>query len=543
MSHFSLRSKFMVMTGLMVLALVILFAAVLDNQHSLLIQSRQDKVRNLVEVALKVVAHQEAEVRAGRLEEAQAKQNALEALRALRYDGNEYFWVNDLASRVLMHPIKPELEGKDLSGLKDPNGKLLFTEFVRTVKAQGSGFVDYYWPKPGSEAPVAKISFVQGFAPWGWVVGSGIYVDDVNAIFRSTALSMAIWGLLVVALLALPLAWFARNLLQGLGGEPRYAREISQRISAGDLTQEVLNQGGNPESLLAGMQQMQQTLRQMIADIEVNALQLTQSADALMHGAEQVAERSRLQSESAASMAATVEEMAVSIDQVKDNAREASDISGQAGQLARAGSGIIHNAAGEMRRIAEAVHGSSAIIEQLGQQSDRITSIVNTIREIADQTNLLALNAAIEAARAGEQGRGFAVVADEVRKLAERTSLSTTEIGGMVSLIQSGTREAVTSMEAAVSQVQRGTALADEAGDSIIRIEEGAGRVSRVVDDIRSAIREQSQASSQIARGIEQIAQISEESANGVAQTATASRQLLRLAQELNQMVNRFKTH
>jgi methyl-accepting chemotaxis protein len=241
-------------------------------------------------------------------------------------------------------------------------------------------------------------------------------------------------------------------------------------------------------------------------------------------------------------MAASVEEMAVSIDQVRDNAAEAHGISIEAGNISDAGAQVIHNAANEMRKISDAVQASSQIVEDLGKQSDQISSIVNTIKEIADQTNLLALNAAIEAARAGEQGRGFAVVADEVRKLAERTGLSTTEITDMVGRIQNGTKSAVSSMQAGVSQVGNGVELANQAGESINRIREGAERVTHVVNSISDSIREQSQAGNQIAQQLETIAQMSEESAAAVADTAKAARHLHSLSASLHTTVGQFRT-
>jgi methyl-accepting chemotaxis protein len=187
------------------------------------------------------------------------------------------------------------------------------------------------------------------------------------------------------------------------------------------------------------------------------------------------------------------------------------------------------------------VQSSSAIIEDLGRQSDQITSIVNTIKEIADQTNLLALNAAIEAARAGEQGRGFAVVADEVRKLAERTTLSTAEIAGMVGKIQNGTRNAVSSMETGVVQAGKGVDLASQAGTSITEIRDGSVRVMEVVNSISDSIREQGTVSSEIAKNIERIAQMSEESANAIQNTTNAARHLQQLSSGLHNSVSRFK--
>ena len=183
----SIRTKFLWLTGITVLSLVVLFAVVLATEKSLLMQDRQEKVRNLVEVAHGLVAHYDKQVQAGKLSKEEAQQAAIAAIKDLRYDKIEYFWINDLNDLMVMHPIKPEMDGKKLDQLKDKAGKYLFREFNETVKKQGAGFVDYLWPKPGFEDPVPKISYVKGYEPWGWVIGSGIYTDDVNAIFKQEA--------------------------------------------------------------------------------------------------------------------------------------------------------------------------------------------------------------------------------------------------------------------------------------------------------------------------------------------------------------------
>ena len=539
----SVKRKFLLLIVLTLASLAILFAVTLNNERNMLLHDRQEKVRNLVETASGVVAHFHQLAQNGQMSQDDAKRQAIAALRGLRYDSKEYFWVNDLAPRMVMHPIKPELEGKDLGGIKDPDGKFLFKEFAQTAQEKGAGFVDYQWPKPGSDAPVAKISYVSLFQPWGWVVGSGIYVDDVTAIFWEDATKLVLWGLAIAALIAGSLFAVRRNLLSTLGGEPAEVLAITQRISSGDLSTPILLATGDDSSLVAGMKRMQDTLRQMIGEVIGDAEQVSSAATQLLQASEEVSTAAQQQSEAAASMAAAMEEMTVSIDQVAENAKEAHGISTDAGNASQQGAQVIHNAAEEMRQIAQAVQASSSIIEELGHQSDQITSIVNTIKEIADQTNLLALNAAIEAARAGEQGRGFAVVADEVRKLAERTSVSTQEIGETITKIQSGTRNAVSSMEQGVTQVERGVELANEAGSSINQIQAGAERVNEVVNDITGAIREQSTASSEMAKSIEHIAQMSEESAKAITATADAARHLQELSQSLHGAVSRFKTN
>ena len=537
----SVRGKLVAMTVVTIVSLCLLFGLLLSNGKQEMLADRQEKVRNLVEVAIGTLSYYEGLERAGTLNREDAQKAAMEVIRGMRYDKNEYFWIHSLDSIMVMHPIKAELQGKNLAGMKDKNGKLFFTEMTDLVRRNNAGFVDYHWPKPGSEEGVPKTSYVAGFTPWHWVIGTGIYIDDVDAKFRQDALKLLLWGSGIAGFLILSMFYLSRQIIGTLGGEPSAASLVAQRIAAGDLTSPIHCAPNDRSSLMANMQAMQETLRTMIASITRNAEQVSQSADLLLHASEQVADRARQQSDAAASMAASVEEMAVSIDQVKDNAGEAHGISEEADSISREGAEVIHRAATEMHKISEAVQPSSLIVEDLGHQSDQITSIVKTIRDIADQTNLLALNAAIEAARAGDQGRGFAVVADEVRKLAERTSLSTTEITAMVSKIQNGTRNAVASMQSGVEQVAAGVALANQAGESINQISAGAQRVSSVVTSISDAITEQSSASNEIARQLETIAQMSEESANAVRNTANAARELHTLSASLHTAVAQFR--
>jgi len=332
-----------------------------------------------------------------------------------------------------------------------------------------------------------------------------------------------------------------RGILGQIGGEPAAAVEVAKRIAAGDLTQDVSVAPGDTESMLASIHGMQVTLRGVLAALQDEARRVAATAEQLATSSDQVAQGSQEQAEAAASMAAAIEEMTVSIGHVSARAEEATGISSHSGELARQGAGVIHSAASEMQSIEASVKGSAEIISALEQQSAEITAIVNVIREIADQTNLLALNAAIEAARAGEQGRGFAVVADEVRKLAERTATSTQEIASMIEQIQQGTGSAVASMETGVSQAMAGVELATQAGAAIRDINGQSDRVVEVVGDISASLREQTAASSDVARGIEHIAQMTEENSSAVRETAQAAHDLTNMAASLQAVVDRFR--
>jgi methyl-accepting chemotaxis protein len=206
MKNLRLAPRFWIILAISVIGLVLVGALGLYRLHTALLDDRMIKTRNLAEVAHSVIVRYHARAQAGELSEADAKRLALADLEVLRYDEKEYFWVNDMGPVMLMHPFSKQLNGKDLSENKDPNGKRLFVEFVNVVKRSGGGFVDYLWPKPGLDHPVPKISYVKGFAPWGWIVGTGIYIDDIDTIFRQQLIANG--GVIaVVILLLLGLSW------------------------------------------------------------------------------------------------------------------------------------------------------------------------------------------------------------------------------------------------------------------------------------------------------------------------------------------------
>ena len=348
-------------------------------------------------------------------------------------------------------------------------------------------------------------------------------------------------SLLVIAVVAVT-GWIVMGVVtRALGGDVQYANQIAHRIAEGRLDVDVRVADDDRDSLLASIKLMRDRLREMVGGISSSAAQLGEASRQLAQASGAVADSSARQSEATSSTAAAVEEMTVGIGQIADSAREAHDQSLQSEELSRKGSSIIHGAAAEMGKIADSVEASSAIIGTLEQQSQEISAVVNVIKEIADQTNLLALNAAIEAARAGEQGRGFAVVADEVRKLAERTTASTQEIAVTIRKIQDGTRDAVQSMVAGVDQVRSGMALAQQAGSSIVEIESGAQRVAGVVNDITSSLREQNAASNEIARNVELIATMVESNNAAAGDAASAAQRLEELADGLARSVGSFR--
>jgi len=369
---------------------------------------------------------------------------------------------------------------------------------------------------------------------------AGMRSDSAQALERSR---LVVLGLGAFALLVCVVAsvLVTRNVLSRLGGEPAYAAEVAQRIADGDLQQRVEIRGGDGRSLLAAMQDMQGGLQTIIRGIRADAGRLVAAADALRNNEEKVATATLAQTDAAQAIAASIEELSTSISVVAEHANDADRLSGNSEAQMHDSVKVINQAVETIGLVEQRMTASAAVVADLGLSAESISNIAQVIQDIADQTNLLALNAAIEAARAGEQGRGFAVVADEVRKLAERTRQSTHEINAMIERVQANARQAVGTMEEGRQLAERGAENAERARAAVAALEGGAVEVREAVGSINAALGEQRQASSDIAQRVESIARMSEESHGATRDSLQRAGELSQLADALEQAVRRFR--
>jgi len=362
------------------------------------------------------------------------------------------------------------------------------------------------------------------------------YENSLSSYKRSVTIFIAI--LLVAISLG---AAISLLLAQKITAPLKQAIASAQRIADGDLTGRIeITQRDETGDLLKALAGMQDSLRQMIGGMTRDSGELAQMANTLSDTSARFAQGTTEQQDAASSMAAAIEEMTASISVVSDNSRNTDNSMRESASLSNEGRAALARVEDAMQKISASVHDSAKVIAALEKDSESISTIVNVIKDIAGQTNLLALNAAIEAARAGEQGRGFAVVADEVRKLAERTTLSTQEIGAMVLSIQSSTGSAVSSMNSGIEIVKEGGRLALDAGSAMVQVSERAGQVATMVTEISSALGEQSSASQEISTHVEHIAQMAEQNNATSQETALSAQRMKELASTMQQMISRF---
>ena len=593
MPELSLRAKFIAMlVGTSLLTMICVSGVFLQNLISesdrqvetyrqTLTEDVESSLKNETQLAVSVIQSVYERQKKGELTEAQARKEAADRVRALRYDeGKGYFWI-DTYEGVNVVLLGRDTEGKSRINSVDPSGRYFIKEMIENGRKPGGGFTDLMFAKPNETEPLPKRNYTSTFEPYQWVLGTGVWIDDIDvkvaaekekadSAFWSSLIKLMIFVVIMEAVFVGLAVCAAKKIIAPIG-------RVTERLSVlatgdfrpGQRDEEDAARFDEIGAMTRALQELQDNVDRMIKQVAEDAQQVAQSAGQLTESSGQSATVSGQIADSIVNVAGScseqftevenagiqTEELAAHMSAFAETVKHAAEVVSETKAHADDGEKSVVTAVKQMKLIEQTVSESGKVIADLGQESDKIGAIVDAISQIAEQTNLLALNAAIEAARAGEHGRGFAVVADEVRKLAEQSSQSAGEIAALITSIQNKSKQAVTVMEEGVRQVQSGTAAVDGAGATFHSI---AGMVDKVANDSREmeqAIRRLSENTNLISTAIEKISKMSrnvsgeaetvsaatEEQTATMHEIAAASRKLTEMAKSMEEAVARFK--
>ncbi len=566
LKNMKLRNKIILLCGLLLVSFMGLIVGYIIPSMNTTIEVRtEDKMRSLVETAHSIIQTHYDQFKSGALTEEQAKEAAMDAVKNLRFGADGYFWINDYQPVMIMHPINAALNGKDLNDYKDPNGFKLFVAFVDVVKSKGEGVVNYEWEKPGKDKPQPKTSFVKGFEPWQWVIGSGIYVDDLEAMkaaFRNRILVatglLGLMALIMILAIVIPLNKNLNKITAYIKKIANYdfsqSVEMQQKDELGAISETINGMVADLKGLISEIKQSEQITYDTLKVID-------KALEEIGIGSEQTAMTVTELAKGATEQAVSAEQGSVMISEIVDRLGHISNDAGVAGRLMRTarttvekGEGSLSYQTQKMNENRQAADKAAQAVTLLSHQSNEIGQILETINGIAEQTNLLALNAAIEAARAGEMGKGFAVVANEVRKLAEQSGASVKRISNLINEVQGGIAHAVSEMDrtgkivdeqekalkdtvkafAEISEAVTAAADNTEAISlSVSSLNDNAGKAGEAVSDIASI-------SEETAAGTEQVSATVEEQAMVIQSIAQSAKELSDTARQMKESIQKF---
>lgn len=533
-----------IILALTILSLLILSALATHQLRTALLDEKNLQLSQLLELAHNTLNTLYLRADAGELSHTEAKEMAIALIRDFRYttdQDEDYFWIISSQGQMLMHPMQPHLVGQDARIIKDPEGYAFFDEIVQLSTQQSTGQISYVWDKPGFSQPVRKLARFHTFPEWNLIVANGIYLDTVNAMLWRHSLALLMIVLTGAAIMTMLILLVTRSIQLPLKDMLLRMQEIAD--GDGDLTHRLPVDGKDEiMHINRAFNRFIGKIQELVKEARKSALSVSTAAEELSAVTQQSALTVQQQSQETDQVATAMNEMTSTVQEVAGNATSAANAASEANSRTRIGQQRLQETLGTLGQLDASIKNTANTLEELRAGTANIGTIMDVISGVAEQTNLLALNAAIEAARAGEHGRGFAVVADEVRNLAARTQQSTGEIREMIERL---TGEAERSFKAMAESSERAVETVAHAQETSQALEQVAAAIQQIADmntQIASAAEQQAAVADEINRNVVNINELSKQTEEGTTHTTHASEELASLAENLNHQVSQFKT-
>ncbi|MEF1227496.1 methyl-accepting chemotaxis protein [Vibrio fortis] len=536
-----LKTQAYILSAIILVALLALTATGLWTLRVASNIDNKARVTELFKSAYSILTEVEKMAIDGTLEEEQAKRLATRLLRNNIYKDNEYVYVADENMTFVATPLDPQLHGTSFNDFKDGDGNSVGQLIQRVLGNRTGQIVEYTWTQKLPDGTIEeKLSIAEKTPYWGWVVGTGIGFNEVNARFWSTAQWQLFLCLVIAGAILSSLIFSIKRMLALLGGEPKDVREAVQAVAQGKIQTSFETKPENG-SIYHAVQQMSQSLAELVSNLNASMLALRGELQRVEDRAGSIAQLTETQQQSTEMIATAMTEMASSANNVADSAGDTARNTDEADKQSQHTQRLIHNTVDNIQGLAGQLNTASEAVANLDNDVNNIVKVLDVIGDIAEQTNLLALNAAIEAARAGEQGRGFAVVADEVRNLAGRTQDSTKEIQLMINNLQEGSRNAIQTMEVCAETSQSTVTESQNASEALQQIVIALESISSMSHQIATAAAEQTQVSDDISKRINMIEESGNQLSGVVTESHNSTQTLASLSNELEAWVNRFE--
>ncbi|MFA0284530.1 methyl-accepting chemotaxis protein [Vibrio sp. 10N.222.55.F12] len=536
-----LKTQAYLLSGIILIALLALTATGLWTLRVASNMDNKARVTELFKSAYSILTEVEKMAIDGTLEEEQAKQLATRLLRNNIYKDNEYVYVADENMTFIATPLDPQLHGTSFNDFKDGDGNSVGQLIQRVLGNRTGEIIEYTWTQKLPDGTIEeKLSIAEKTPHWGWVVGTGIGFNEVNARFWSTAQWQLFLCVVIAGLILASLIVSIKRMLALLGGEPKDVREAVQAVAQGRIQTSFETQAIDG-SIYHAVQQMSKSLAELVSNLDASMLALRGELQRVEDRAGSIGQLTDTQQQSTEMIATAMTEMASSANNVAASASDTARNTDEADKQSQHTQQLIHNTVDNIQGLAGQLGTASEAVANLDNDVNKIAKVLDVIGDIAEQTNLLALNAAIEAARAGEQGRGFAVVADEVRNLAGRTQSSTKEIQLMINNLQEGSRNAIQTMEVCAATSESTVTESQNASEALQQIVVALESISSMSHQIATAAAEQTQVSDDISKRINMIEESGNQLSNVVTESHNSTQTLASLSNELEAWVNRFE--